>query len=467
MLVHEKIEPHLPEAAALPDSLERPLAQALEAVRAAPDDLVSITLPLADGLMPAPIPGPSEFFFLGRPAEGHALLGFGSAARVEAEGPHRFALLAHGLEMLRKRWFRLDPQGMGLPPLALVGFAFDGGTPLLVPSGLPIAMLNVPTLLVRRRDGRCDATFSARWEGAPRAAHRAWMAAAEAILPALARPPSPVAPRLLQRVASRPNDRLWLARTAEAVADIRQGRLGKVVISRRIRIAAEGGFDAARVAARLTRHRAEGTVFAIQHSGTATVGASPERLVALDHGRITADVIAGTQGGTIPDQFPGAPLLASGKDRHEHRLVVEAITDSLAPLSREVRAPERPRLLRLPGLHHLWTPVSADAKPGVTLFDLAERVHPTPAVGGTPRAAALEWLKRNGERRLGWYTGAVGWVTPEGDGDLALALRCAMLNAHGAELSAGAGIVAGSDPAREMAETELKLSTMLDALEEA
>ena len=101
------------------------------------------------------------------------------------------------------------------------------------------------------------------------------------------------------------------------------------------------------------------------------------------------------------------------------------------------------------------------------LVDLAARLHPTPAVGGVPTHAALEWLTAHGETARGWYTGSVGWLTPEGDGEFAVVLRCAMLHGNRADLFAGAGIVAGSSPASEFDETELKFQALLDALTEA
>jgi len=119
------------------------------------------------------------------------------------------------------------------------------------------------------------------------------------------------------------------------------------------------------------------------------------------------------------------------------------------------------------GLQHLWTPIRGRLRPDIALLDLAARLHPTPAVAGMPLEPARAMLRRLGERRRDWYTGAAGWVDRAGNGDLAVVLRCAILDGHQAQLSAGAGIVAASEPEAELAETELKLGAMLDCLRTA
>jgi menaquinone-specific isochorismate synthase len=124
-------------------------------------------------------------------------------------------------------------------------------------------------------------------------------------------------------------------------------------------------------------------------------------------------------------------------------------------------------LMKLPRVQHLWSPVHARTRPGVSLLRLAERLHPTSAVGGIPRAEALAWLAEHEPEPRGWYTGALGWVDAGGDGDLCVILRCALIQGQQAQLFAGSGIVAQSDPQEELRETEWKLQTMLDGLNAA
>ncbi len=448
--------------------LERGLERELSRLPAAAiPGLLSIALPLPAGLVP--LPAGLEGGFMARPAEDLHLLGHGTAAVVETGGPDRFAELSRALGGLSGTWHHRDPGGTGLEPLAFAAFAFDHGGSLVVPNGLPNAVLRVPLLLIRRERGRVAAIFSTRRDGkpSPGTTLRAWMEAATAVLQALAAGPGRMAPAgPLRRIVARPADSVWLGRVERAIKAIRAGEVDKVVLSRRVRIAAEGALDPSRAVARLAARCPEWTVFSFAGGAGTTVGATPERLLSLTRGRVESDALAGTESGRSPGsaQFPGAPLLSNPKTLREHSLVVDAVARALEPLCTELDVPSRPRLLRLPDLQHLWSLVTGQVRPGIGLFDLAARLHPTPAVATAPDSENLEWLRRLGERRLGWYTGGIGWVGRDGDGGLSVVLRCAALDAQGAELSAGAGIVAASRPERELEETELKLAAMLDAL---
>ncbi len=172
--------------------------------------------------------------------------------------------------------------------------------------------------------------------------------------------------------------------------------------------------------------------------------------------------------GTTPgaDGALARALLASAKDRHEHELVVRAIRDSIAPLCDRLDVPEAPQVLALANVQHLLTPITAHLAARCRLLDLVDRLHPTPAVAGHPRAAALHELRERERIERGWYAGPVGWMNLDGDGELAVAIRSALLSGNQATLYAGAGIVAGSDPEAELAETRLKLQPLLSALME-
>jgi menaquinone-specific isochorismate synthase len=162
-----------------------------------------------------------------------------------------------------------------------------------------------------------------------------------------------------------------------------------------------------------------------------------------------------------------AALLGSDKNLREHRVVIDAIRAALADCCDGFRVPATPQVMQLTNAQHLWSPISAQPRPGVDLFELAERLHPTPATNGQPRTDAQAWLKGTEPFDRGWYTGAAGLVQPDGTGALWVLLRCARVSGARAELYAGAGIVAGSDPASEWSETEAKLAAMLSALQYA
>jgi isochorismate synthase EntC len=161
-----------------------------------------------------------------------------------------------------------------------------------------------------------------------------------------------------------------------------------------------------------------------------------------------------------------ALLLSSTKDLAEHSAVRDALFNSLSEISDDVEAAETPSLLTLPNLHHLHTPVRARLREGHSLLDVVARLHPTPAVGGTPREAALRFIRNHEQLDRGWYAAPIGWIGQE-SGEFGVALRSAVIAGPQATLFAGCGIVADSDPALEYMESVLKLRPMQTAISEA
>ncbi len=264
-----------------------------------------------------------------------------------------------------------------------------------------------------------------------------------------------------------PDAARWRSAVTQALAEIDEGRYRKAVLALQVRCASATPHD---VAATLTAlaERYEGCfVFGYRLGDASWVGASPELLVSLERGRVRALSLAGTsaRGANIDedDELAGA-LIASEKERSEHDLVVRATREALAPLCRDLSVPDSPRLLRMAGIQHLQTPIDGHAAPGVDVLDGLLSMHPTPAVGGSPREPALEAIARLEGMDRGWYAGPIGWMDMNGEGAFAVALRSALLRDREALLYAGAGIVAGSDPDRELAEAELKLQPLLEAL---
>jgi menaquinone-specific isochorismate synthase len=200
-------------------------------------------------------------------------------------------------------------------------------------------------------------------------------------------------------------------------------------------------------------------------AGGVLLAATPERLVRLSGRQIICDALAGSRAPAGEDVAAGtAALLASEKDRREHALVVDAIREALVQLGAEVSAAAEPTVRALRHVLHLHTPIEATLARPRHVLEVAARLHPTPAVGGTPTRFATDWIARHEPLARGWYSAPVGWFDLDGNGELAVALRCGVLAGDRAHLWAGAGIVAGSDPDRELAETELKLRPMLGAL---
>lgn len=198
------------------------------------------------------------------------------------------------------------------------------------------------------------------------------------------------------------------------------------------------------------------------------VAAPPERLVARQGVELASEALAGSAPnlGNADGAMQPTHLLNDEKNRNEHQLVVDAVTETFATLGVAL-APTPPTTVRtLRHIHHLHTPVTGTWPQDHHVLTAVAALHPTPAVGGTPRALALQWIERT-EPPRGYYAAPVGWFAPNGDGEFAVAIRCALVHEHGARLWAGAGIVAGSDAAMEFAETQTKLRVMASALDAA
>ncbi len=252
--------------------------------------------------------------------------------------------------------------------------------------------------------------------------------------------------------------------------------LHKVVLARALRLVADGPLDARTIVDRLVSadpganaYLADLTAAGGGHSGTALVGASPELLVARQGDRVVCAPFAGSAP-RLPDpdadRASGEALAESAKNRHEHELVVDAIRKALDPLCVDLQIPLKPQLSRTAAVWHLSTPITGRLREtSTTALDLAIALHPTPAVGGVPAAAAAELIgELEGDR--GFYAGAVGWCDQRGDGRWVVSIRGAQLSAdrRTANAHAGGGIVAESDPDDEVAETTTKFTTILSAL---
>ena len=254
----------------------------------------------------------------------------------------------------------------------------------------------------------------------------------------------------------------WERKVAAVAAAAGRGGPAKVVLARSLQVALERPPEPFDLVALLRERFPAAYAYGWQAGPAALVGASPELLVSRRGERFACRPLAGSAArGSDPeaDRRLGEALLASAKDRAEHAFVVEAIIAALRPLAASLEVPAGPVLDRLPGVQHLATPLAGTT--GARLLALVAALHPTPAVGGVPRDPALAAIAGAEGFDRGWYAGGVGWADAGGDGEVALALRGALLRHDQATLYAGAGIVAGSDPAAEAAETGLKLGAML------
>lgn len=217
----------------------------------------------------------------------------------------------------------------------------------------------------------------------------------------------------------------------------------------------------ASVLRRLGGDRAASTRFAFCRPDTVFLGVTPEKLVSRSGRQVVTEALAGSieSGGE-----QAAELLDSGKDRLEQQLVVDSIVRRLEPLCASLEVAERPTVRELRDVFHLHTPIQGTLADDYHVLELAETLHPTPAVGGVPTSRAVDWIRERETHERGWYAAPIGWFDAAGDGELLVALRSCVLTRDRAYLYAGAGIVADSDPERELGETELKQRALLDAL---
>jgi len=259
----------------------------------------------------------------------------------------------------------------------------------------------------------------------------------------------------------------WKAAVAQAVAEIGDGAFEKVVLARRSDCEQPQDIAPATVLGTLAERYPGCRVFSFRARGSTWLGASPELLVALGAGTVRAASLAGSRprgDNPLSDRRLAEDLLNSEKERAEHGFVVSAIAGALWPVCTEVDMPPAPSLMRIANIQHLYTPVTGTVRPGVDILDLVGRVHPTPAVGGWPREITFDAIRRLEQMDRGWYAAPIGWVDLDGDGEFAVALRSARISGNRAALFAGAGIVSGSVPEEELAETELKFRPLREAL---
>ena len=258
----------------------------------------------------------------------------------------------------------------------------------------------------------------------------------------------------------------WKAAVAQTVQDIRMGKLEKVVLARKIALQADNGFDGVVALQHLKATNPTSVCFYLHDGNGVFLGATPERLVETRSSQVSIDCLAGTapRGLTqAEDDELGRDLLHSAKDLNEHQLVRTGILESVQNVA-EVSAPLTPSLRKFTHVQHLFTPIRGDLATGKSLFDLVEKLHPTPAVAGLPKDLASQSILQREQMDRGYYAGPIGWMDRAGNGTFVVALRSGLLVGEKAELYAGAGIVSDSDAEAEWMEIEWKFAPMQAAL---
>jgi menaquinone-specific isochorismate synthase len=401
--------------------------------------------------------------------KGSGLIGIGVAARLEFRGESRMRDAAAVWRELASRAEVAD--GVGAPGAGLIAF---GAFPFSPDSRYP-GVLIVPEVVIGRRDGQTwitrirdldapgtrpesiGASARSRFPGARSSRDAAARAGAA---------PAPIPLGAEYRISLLPGSlgpADYQSAVARAVQRIRAGELSKVVLARDLVGHLPLESDLRRTLVEFALGYPDCWTYAVD----GLVGASPETWVRVDRGEVSARVLAGTvsRGADAASDHEAALALAmSHKDQDEHRYAVQSVSEALRAHTTRLRTSELPFTLKLPNLWHLATDVAGTLADGSISLDLIDALHPTAAVAGAPTEQALRVIRESEPFDRGRYAGPVGWVAADGDGEWAIALRGAQVTADGDITAfAGAGIVAESDPSRELAETTMKFRPVVEA----
>jgi salicylate biosynthesis isochorismate synthase len=396
-----------------------------------------------------------------------ALAALGCVWSLEARGADRFATVARAWRELVAESLAdpcAGPPGSGLAAVGGFAFADDGGASPRW-TGFEPASLTVPELSLARCRDETWVTLNVAIAPDDTASElsdkvdRRWSSVREEPLPMLDPAPtghyevlSPMPPSHYEEAVAR------------AVERIRGGELEKIVLAREVEVHAPGAHDAAAVIGVLREAFGSCYVFAVGRGDTTFIAASPELLCRREGQRASTVALAGsTRRSADPavDNHLGEQLLQSVKDREEHAVVMRQIARTLRPHAVWVTCPSEPVVIQIANIQHLAAPIRAQLASPLGAIELAGLLHPTPAVGAEPRSAADRLIPALEGFDRGWYAGPVGWTDATGDGEFCVALRCALLRGMVATCYAGCGIVGDSDPASELAETEIKLQALL------
>jgi salicylate biosynthesis isochorismate synthase len=408
-----------------------------------------------------------------QPDRGFALAALGSAQEAVSRGPQRFDDVARTCLELSGETVSSGLEGTppGAGPVWTGGFAFaDGGGASPTWSSFPPASMRLPEASLCRASGHTYLTVNTVFQ--PGTATEAHLERARRRLAGLNAEPLPM---LEPHRIGRPEVRSGGApvefeqAVAAAVERIGTGQISKVVLAREVIVTAPGAHDPAGLFGAVRELFPSCFCFCCGTSEAAFLGASPELLLRRSGASVSTVALAGsTRRSSDPavDDHLGEQLLRSAKDRHEQEIVVERIVSALGRHAVWVEAAPEPEIVKVANIQHLATPVIAQMAEPRSAIELAGLLHPTPAVGGEPWPAAAEAITDLEGMDRGWYAGPVGWMDATEDGEFCVALRSALLRDRDAHLYAGVGIVPGSDPAAELAETEIKLGAMLPLLAE-
>ena len=465
-----------PAADPSPAALRDFLVQCQEAAsRSGRPKLVSISLEV-DSLDPLAVlesifEPPERHFYVERPSERLAVAGAEAVLAFTASGPGRFAACQRFIDETLEHTLAVgDLSAPFSGPHFFAAFAFADSVQPDEP--FDAASVFVPRWQVAHRDGRTVAVANLLVDAStPIAALAERVIRAHAKFGAFdyAAPEFQARNAAVQaRVGEVGGDGSYAEAVRRALSDIAAGDLQKIVLARAKDLVATETLHPLRALNGLRQRFSDCYAFSVANGrGQSFIGASPERLLRAGDGRLLTEALAGSaaRGTTASeDAAIASALLRDDKELREHQLVLGSIVGALASLGLAPEFPGRPDIRRYANVQHLHTPVQAALPGNIRLLDVLARLHPTPAVGGSPRDGAIARIRELEAFPRGLYAGALGWIDSAGRGEFFVCLRSALIDGPRARLYAGAGILAGSSPQKELAETEMKFQVMEDAL---
>ena len=384
------------------------------------------------------LPDDQQFAWV-RGSEG--LIGWGEYASIRVSGPDRF-------EQVRTWWHQQletfsiadSVHSSGTGPVLFTSFSFDRNEE---------SFAFIPKVIVGKRGDKSWIT----WVG-------------ESPQPSLTEKSPVFSSQEFSWSVGTLTEEQWKKRVAQAIEKIESGSVEKVVLARDLIASSHAPIDARPILRTLAENYPSTWVFSV----AGLIGATPELLLRLSRGMVTSRVLAGTipkTGDDSKDLALAGSLARSSKDLEEHEFAVRSVADALEPFCSSTNVPDAPFVLHLANVMHLATDVTGaliESKKNIDVFSLLKNLHPSAAVCGTPRNKAFDVIEEIEGMNRGRYAGPVGWVDARGDGELGIALRSGQIDQKKIRIFAGCGIVAGSDPDIEVAESNAKFAAMRSAL---
>ncbi len=413
--------------------------------------------------------GDQPSFYLENPRQQQAIAAWGSCCQIAANGDQRFQRIQDFIRHCHENASLINPRlgwPQGLQIFCSFSF-FDQSSNALFPA----ASAFLPQWQLSHQPGQTLATCNlplTRDSDLANLSQQIWdtLEQLRSLPSTPVRQPSPALPQPVH--CDWRDIQQFQHNVLRALNAIEAKQLQKVVLSHAIDLQARSPFHLTTALAQLRQHYPDCYSFAVGNgNGQYFIGASPERLLSSHHGQLIADALAGSAPrGETPstDAQLANHLLSSPKERHEHRVVLHFIQKQLQSLGLTLHPVPPIRLLQLSNIQHLWTPIRANLPNSVHPLQVLAQLHPTPAVAGVPCPEACQAIQNweTLDRQL--YAAPLGWVNDQGDSEFIVGIRSALINGDRARLYAGAGIVAGSDPAKELAEIQLKLQALLNTL---